>query len=537
MAKVLIVGLDGATWRLFQPWVDAGRLPNLQALMARGSWGPLRSTVPAITLPAWASFMTGKNPGAHGIFAFRRLANDRYESRGIANAGDLRSATMWDIAGRADRQVGVINVPPSYPIRRVNGFIVGCMLTPPGETCFTEPPEVAAELGDYRIDVEVPRGLTPGSPDYLERSLAYAAALEEQTTLRAAATERLMTRRPWDLLSVVFYGADRVQHFFWPEAENGRGDPRLIAAVRRVYDALDAALGRLVRAAGTDATVLVVSDHGFGPAPRRLVRINHWLVDQGLLARRALWPLRRRVVRKWLPASLRARYDSDEHIMLNRARTRAWCEPMDSPSEAGVWVHVRGRYPLGCVEPGAEYEAVRQWIVDGLRELRDDDGRSVFRGVWRREDLYHGPFVREAPDVVVQTNADFAVSLQAMRADLKATSTIEAYESTAFNGHSGAHDPDGLYVLAGPPAVALGERQRYPIEAIAPTALHLLGVPVPRDMEGPVLADLLDPAWMATHPVAYTEQSEAPAPLAGEWGSDADEAVIADRLRSLGYLG
>src|ERR1043166_5584682 len=152
MAKVLIIGLDGATWRVLEPWARAGRLPHLAALMARGSWGPLRSTVPALTPPAWSSLITGRNPGAHGVFAFRRLAPGRYETAGLASAADLRAPTLWDIAGRAGKQVGVISVPPSYPLRPVNGFVVGCMLTPPGEP-FTYPPELAHEIGDYSIDL------------------------------------------------------------------------------------------------------------------------------------------------------------------------------------------------------------------------------------------------------------------------------------------------------------------------------------------------------------------------------------------------
>ena len=131
--SVLVIGLDGAGWNLFAPWARAGRLPALAALMDRGTWGPLTSTVPALTLPAWSSFMTGKNPGGHGIFAFHRMAFDRYDSAGLANAADLRAARIWDVAAHAGKRVGVINVPPSYPLRPIpDGYLVGCMLTPPG---------------------------------------------------------------------------------------------------------------------------------------------------------------------------------------------------------------------------------------------------------------------------------------------------------------------------------------------------------------------------------------------------------------------
>jgi predicted AlkP superfamily phosphohydrolase/phosphomutase len=214
--------------------------------------------------------MTGKNPGRHGIFAFRRLAARGYECGKIANASDLRSPTIWDIAGRAGRQVGVINVPPSYPIRPVNGFVVSCMLTPPGETRFTHPPELAAELGNYQIDTELPRGLRRDAPDYHERALGYLNALRQQTRWRGEATLRLMQRRAWDLLCVVFYAPDRAQHYFWPDVENaGRGEGQgaarsptdIAAALRDLYATLDDAVGQLVDAAGSEATVVIASDH------------------------------------------------------------------------------------------------------------------------------------------------------------------------------------------------------------------------------------------------------------------------------------
>ncbi len=534
MPKVLVVGLDGATWSVLLPWARAGRLPHLAALMERGAWGVLRSTVPALTLPAWASLTTGRNPGAHGVFAFRRLAPDRYEARELANARDLRAPTLWDLAGSAGLTVGVVNVPPSYPLRRVNGFVVGCLLTPPGEARFTEPPEVAAELGPYRVDAEVPRALDPAASDYEPRALAYLEALAAQTRLRTEAVLRLAARRPCDLLGVVFYAPDRAQHLFWPyvAAPDAYGNPEIAAAVAALYAAVDDAIGRLVAAAGPEATIVLVSDHGFAPAPTQLVRVNRWLVAEGLLVRRPLWSLRRKIIRRWLPA----RFDTDDYILLDRARSRAWCVPLDGPGEAAVWVHVRGRYPLGCVAPGREYESVRDHIVAGLRELRDADGSTVFAGVWRREELYHGPYATEAPDVIARCNPGYAVSMLALRADMKAERVIEPFDSVAFNGHTGAHHPDGIYLFAGPPVAARGPQPAQPIEAIAPTVLHLLDLPVPRAMEAPPCTALLAPAYLTSHPLRYRDDPGVPGPFVEPTRPDADQAAIEDHLRALGYL-
>jgi predicted AlkP superfamily phosphohydrolase/phosphomutase len=534
MARVLILGLDGATWQVLEPWARAGRLPHLARLMARGAWGPLRSTVPPLTLPAWSSFMTGKNPGAHGIFAFRRLVPDGYDRGGLANARDLRAATLWDVAGRAGARVGAVSVPPSYPLRGVNGFVVGCMLTPPGERV-TEPPEVAETLGNYEIDLPAPRGLQRSDPDYLERGLPYLDGLRRQTVQRTEATLRLMHDHPTDLLCVVFYAPDRLQHYFWDDV-CGRGDSaddgdaRVRAAVEAVFTALDAAIGALAEAAGPEATVVLVSDHGFAPKPLRSVRINRWLADRGLLRPRPLWRLRRRLARKLLSRAARERYDTIDHVV-SLGKSRAWAETIE-PGTAGIWVHARERYPYGCVASGAEYEAVRREIETGLGALRDEDGEPVFRAIHRREDLYRGPYVSSAPDLVAVCAGRCGVVYESLRRDLRERELFGPFEELGFTG---IHDPTGLYLFAGPP-VQPGRGPEYPIEAIAPTVLHLLDLPVPRDMEAPPCTAVLREDFLRRHPVRLAEApADAPAE-AGDWRSAEDEALVAERLRSLGYI-
>lgn len=532
--SLLIIGLDGATWRLLAPWAQAGRLPNVAALMARGAWGPLRSTVPALTLPAWSSFMTGKNPGGHGVYAFQRLAPNGYAAAGLANARDLGATPFWDVAGRAGRRVGVVNVPPSYPLRPVpNGWIVGCMLTPPGER-LTEPAELAADLGEYEIDAAAPKGLRRSDPDYRDRALTYLGALRRQTRLRTEATLRLLTRRPVDAACVVYYAPDRAQHYFWERLTPDSAPPAddVQDALDALFTELDAGVGQLVAAAGPDAAVVLVSDHGFGPKPERAVRVNRWLADAGLLCRHAFWRLRRRVIRKLLPAPWRQRWNTIDHILVDRVRTRAWSEALFTGT-AGVWVHVRGRYPHGCVAPGDEYEAVRDQIIEGLRPLTDDQGHSVFECVERREVLYRGPFVERAPDVVAVCRPRFGIVFESLGRELREDELFGPYEEL---GYTGTHDPLGIYLFAGPPIAAAGERGELPMEAIAPTVLHLLDVPVPRDMDEPVATTLLDPDWLHRHPVRIGDAVARDGSDAAAWQSPEDEAHVADHLRALGYL-
>lgn len=532
MGKVLILGLDGATWRLFAPWARAGRMPHLRALMERGSWGSLRSTVPPLTLPAWSSFMTGRNPGGHGVFAFRRMTAGRYETGGLASAADLRAPTLWELAGRGGCQVGAISVPPSYPIRPVNGFVVGCMLTPPGEP-LAQPPEVAAEIGDYEVDLPAPRGLRRDAPNYLERAVPYLHGLVRQTEQRTQTTLRLM-RRPWDLLCVVYYSPDRIQHYFWPYLDEGvAGEERDVrAALDRNYVALDDGIGRLVEAAGPETTVVLVSDHGFVAKPERAFHVNRWLADAGWLHERPFWRLRRWLQRRLVSRERRAQYDTADR-MVDMSRTKAWAQTLE-PGTTGLWVNVAGRYPLGCVAEGAEYESVRDALVGGLTRVRDEQGRAVFARVERREDMYKGPFVGEAPDVVAVCEERFGVIYESVRRDLRARTLFGPFEELGFNG---THHASGLYLFAGPEIAARGEHDEYPIESIAPTSLHLLGLPVPRAMEGPVCTSLFREEFLNQHPVRYTEEGgEEGAVVADGWKSAEDEARIAEHLRALGYV-
>jgi predicted AlkP superfamily phosphohydrolase/phosphomutase len=283
---------------------------------------------------------------------------------------------------------------------------------------------------------------------------------------------------------------------------------------------------------GTDANVVVLSDHGFGTKPERSVRINRWLADRRLLRRHAFWTTRRRVVRKMFPASWRERYDTLDHILVNRARSKAWSEALFTGT-AGIWVHLRGRYPLGCVAPGAEYEGVRDEIRSGLRALTDDRGQRVFGSVERREDLYRGPYVDTAPDLVAVCEPRFGIVFESLRRELRSPDLFGPYEEL---GYTGTHDPAGLYLIAGPAAQALGAHDEFPIEAVAPTVLHLLDVPVPEDHEAGVMASALRPEFLAAHPVRFAPPLDEAATASAGWRSSEDEAQVAEHLRALGYF-
>ena len=531
MGRVLIVGLDGGTWSVFGRLVEQGTMPNLGALMQRGTWGELTSTVPPVTLPGWPSFMTGKNPGAHGVFGFVRMQPDRYEAGGLANASHVRSATLWDHLGRAGKRVALISVPPSYPLPAVNGAVIGCMLTPPGQP-IAAPLELAQELRDYVVDVPAPRGLKVGQPDYGERGSAYLDGLAAQTRERTALTLRFL-REGMDVVCVVYYAPDRIQHYFWRHVSGETRDEH--PAIQRGVDAtlatLDAALGELVDALEPDDTLILMSDHGCRRKPDQAVYVNRWLVRQSFLRERPFWRIRRRILAKILSRERRRRYDTEER-RLDRARTKAWAQTLD-PSTVGIWINAATRYPLGCVA-ASDYEAVRDDLIRRLRAFVNEQGVAVFAAVERREDVYQGAYVDQAPDILASCAPEFGAIYGSLARDLRARTIFGPFEELGFTG---THDSRGIYLFAGANVRGLGEHRSYPIESIAPTTLHLMGLPIPRSMDGPVCGSILDESFLAANPAQYVDDEPDTAQGHGpSWQSSEDEAKIREHLQALGYF-
>jgi predicted AlkP superfamily phosphohydrolase/phosphomutase len=157
-SKVFAIGVDGGTLELVRPWAQAGKLPTFARMMAQGAVGELESTIPPITGPAWASFMTGKNPGGHGVGDWMRRVDGGYRLTPV-NATEIKSRLFWDLLGQAGKRVGIINVPVTYPPRPLNGFLISGLLTPRGSQDFTYPPalaqELQQELGSYQAHLKV----------------------------------------------------------------------------------------------------------------------------------------------------------------------------------------------------------------------------------------------------------------------------------------------------------------------------------------------------------------------------------------------
>jgi len=555
--RVLVIGLDGATFTILQPLMERGRLPRLAEMQQKGSWGPLLSTIPPITAPAWASFMTGVNPAQHGIFNFFKRDPSGYayeETADFVHAGLIRHPTLWDILSCADKRMGVVNVPLTYPPRPVNGFMITGMLTPPSAPCFTYPPELSERLEGYQIDLDYTRtekGFKlegrPGEDELLQ-------GVNELLDHRAEHCLRLMVAEEWDCFAVVFVGTDRLFHDLWhyldpgcPAHSGARGEV-MRQAVETYLQRLDAVVGQLRAAAGPQATTVVMSDHGFGPAPDKRVNLNDWLVELGLLhvtkggrslLQAEFWATRlgmrrpaiKRILERWVPLHLLRRAGTDKRgrreVPAAWSRTRAYAVQMFNHI-CGIEINLRGRKRQGIVDPGPEYEQLRDLLLSELMKLRDPEtGVHLVQAAHRREELFNGPYCDQAPDVIVELDPRYAGLAPLGNRRLVTSRNLR---------RQGDHRREGIFLAQGPDVVPGAISPPLAITDLAPTILYMLGVPVPHEMDGRVLTEIFEPDFVASRPILYAEATLTMAVGKDEAYSVEEMAEISDRLRDLGYL-
>jgi len=565
--RVLVLGLDGATFRLIEPLRGAGRLPNLSRLMEKGATCVLQSTIQPSSEQAWTTFMTGQNNGRHGVFGFQQRRPGSYQFDYV-NARSNRSRSLWSLLSRRGRDVIVLNTPMTYPPEPVKGVLVGGLLSPGLRSAFTYPPGIYDELreacGDYQIDVDTERGRLD------ESQLARLAADGlRMIQLRTCACLHLAQTRPWDLFMVVFGASDRLAHKFWKywdkthPLHDQAGEQAFGDVLPGIYRELDQAVGRLLAALDDgNTTVFILSDHGFGPM-EKAVYLNRWLAQKGYLVfkegvsldpaqqfrltvrnglRRAIkyldHPLmssaKRRAFRLF-PGLKGALYSSVAFAQVDWSRSQAYAVG----TMGNIYFNRRGREPQGIVGPGLEADALAERLMADLGALLDpDSGQPVFHTVRRGRDLYHGPALDEAPDVVGVKDSRYHV----VTADWQSGEEIVVSLGDAMHfasDQSGQHELPGILIAAGP-GIRSGERlEDAHLVDMAATILHALGETIPETMDSRVIESLFLPEALAQNPPRYGSEAADGLDAAGSAGpaySAEERALVEEHLAGLGYL-
>ncbi len=561
MNRVLIIGLDGASPHLVRRW--RSDLPHLRRLMEEGASGTLWSVIPPRSVPAWYCFATGMNPARLGVFGFSQRRPGTYDYT-FANFTFCRAPAFWEWLGRAGVRVAVLFVPGTFPPRAVHGLLVSGWPAPLnlGNLTYTHPPALSRDIDrflgkPFQFDSPVPIGRDNEAQAFPER----VRILREHGRV----AEHLLRTREWDVAVVVLTPIDRASHQFWKHMDDTHPQhdreqaQRWGNALKDIYRVADEQVGRLLDVVDEGDWVFIVSDHGFGPT-HRVFYLNEWLRRQGYLvlkdegrvgqvgwrtrlvgrlAAPLFWlneasPTFRRLIEPFKKRAL-SNFVRDEyvrakegglvrlnHLPVDWSRTRAYC-----PDESSLYLNLRGRDPQGIVSPGREARRLLDEIERGLAEVRHPEtGERVSVRLYRKEEVYSGPFLGDAPEAIVVMD-DY-------RTDVMAEVGFGALFDTR-PVRSANHTPEGLFIARGPGILA-GQRIDAGLMDIAPTVVHLMGLPVPAETDGRVLTPLFTPDSPPRRREVRYEAVDA-ALAAGAAFTPEEQAQIEQQLRDLGYLG
>ncbi len=549
--RVVVIGIDGGTFDIIRPMVARGELPNLGSILTEGVSAGLDSTIPSVTLPAWISFMTGMNPGKLGIFYLVSDLHATYDEGRPANPSNVPAKSLWHYLTEAGKKV-LCAIPFDFNPHPINGVMV-CKGASEELKCY--PPERCPEMRDILARIR-----NEGDWDGLSRRLGREPRTVKErhfidmekdisisTEMMRSLTLRLMDESDWDMVLTVFTAPDKAEHSFWSCMDETHpihdGEERKMYGdvIPEAYRRVDSAIGEILAKAG-DATVVILSDHGMSPV-HKFFQANRWLLEKGFLnvkgdrerpsLHRERIPLKRILeklgirtsrVPDWsVPIVRRRELPVPEEV--DWSRTRAYA------TAVGINVNLKGREPHGIVTPG-EYELVRSRIRKELLGLTDPEtGEKIVARVHRKEEIYSGPRMDDAHDLVYV----FANPHYLTRKTLFPSAVFEPIlpqelcTAQHFN-----HAAKGIFLAKGEDFRSGGRCDDVSILDILPTVLHLLGVPLPRDLDGTILWGALREGLEGERPPVYVDPTDFQG-CGGELTSE-EEDEVRKQLKKLGYI-
>ncbi|MFC1598231.1 alkaline phosphatase family protein [Patescibacteria group bacterium] len=543
MKKTVVLGLDGGTWKILKPFAEKGYMPTLAKLMKQGVHGNLESTIPNMTAPSWTTFVTGKNPGKHGLFDFM-LPTDTLSDMKFATSDDIRDKTLYEILHENGYKPILINLPASYPPKLKDEITLTSLLTQGDEWIFPASlKDEFPELKKYRLTPDESLRLKERHEEYIEDLLRH---MDEQL----AVTKRIFKEKPWDFFFYLFSHSDWVSHMAFDQLEE-KHEP----SARRVFEKIDEYLKWFVDNLPEDTNLIMISDHGF-KAYKKIFYFNRWLEQEGYLktnkagddfrgaaTRRAKETDKIRakkkklnigtgafqVLSKFPPAEKAAKWTYHHivkpylpvHIKVNvgidYSKTKV-CFPKGSYITNG-YINKNWVYKDGVVSK-EEYPKLRAELVEKIRAIKDDDGNPVVAKVMTRDEVYGETAPPQAPDIFFEL-ADYWL--------------VGQFHSGSLFGEEvqNKHGKYGIFVGVGPDFEQNAQVNNLMMQDITPLILHLLDLPVPSDCDGRVAKEIFaenSPARSrdvkSGAPSHLTEKSQAKK-------SQSEKASIKDALQQI----
>lgn len=462
--KLLIIGIDGATFDVINPMIKNGKLPTISKLMSAGTYCEVFSTRPSVTCTAWPSLVTGKNPGKHGVIDWHYY-RDNYTEH-FHNGADIKGKRFWDYMSDKKIKCAIVNVPLTYPPYKINGFMISGFPSVGEKVQFTYPKELREELLKDNYEIDSVNRQEVSDRDFFRQVID----LEEK---RKNISIKLMKNKKWDMFFVVFR-PEPLQNRFWGNN---------MKAIEKVYEITDKQINALIENAGKETDVIVLSDHGFGRTPEYNFYLNRWLADNGYLKIRGknkkklpIDKIYRILVKLGLG---RLKYLAGKKIrsmrFINYSKDIEWeksiCFGRCSEETGFIYLNKIGRFDDGIIKKD-EVKKIREVIKNKIANL-EYKGIKVIEKILDKEETH--PNLDVAPDLTFEINRKFR--------------GLEVYENEQFveipkKDRKSWHEFEGIFIASGQNIKKRGKIEQKNIVDVAPTILDFYKIKIPKDIDG-----------------------------------------------------
>ena len=545
--KILMIGLDGATYDIISPLINEGWMPNLAKLMTKGAYGPMLSTVPPISGPAWLSLATGLRPKTTSAYDFLYRKGKSYKLQHVSPS-DYFGRSIWDFLSKGGRRVGILNYPMGGPPYEINGFMTsGLGISPEGG--FTFPPDLEEELhnvagGSYELMIPY------HNPRYDNTEL-FIDDISRVLDKKLRATTYLLKKKQWDFFWVVISETDWLQHIMWRHIDENHPlyekekSPKYAMMFKKLWSRIDEAIGDFCDIVGDQTNIIIISDHGFGPNDQ-VFRLNAWLEREGYLVHRQRQSIRLHLVKKAVYSFVTS---MARNIKLHRffPRLYKYSKKVGNKLEVGVLGEIDLKKST-AFDPGHTIPFGGIYVNDQLfddprmrQKLVDEIARKLCRWgfehdvkveIWRENDLSNCP-TNSRPDLIIGINNWRCVVI-------KDEFEGELFERKAFSRrHTGSHRGNGIFIATGP------DIKRCTIDEvsvcdIAPSILYLFKQQIPSIMDGRVLEEIFASEYTQKNPPEFDTKIEGEG-IGGQAKNAlsmpaSEDDTMRKQLKDLGYM-
>ena len=496
MYKCLIVGLDGATWDILMPLIEKKKLPILKKLVENGSYGVLESTIPPVTGCAWLSLATGKTPGKTGIIDFLNRRDNKPKLYSITSF-DFKGHSFWDYLSKANKKVGIFNYPMLFPPYKINGFIVSGLGSCPDDV-ISYPPSLKEELekvaGKYEIYIDYHNKKYENLDLFLYDLNKFLDKFEKWVYY-------LVKNKSWDFLFLVFSVTDWVQHIMWRHIDdthpmyNPKISPKYKNEFIKFWQKIDKIIGNVLNILPKDTIVFLISDHGFGPNDQTF-NLAKWLVEKRYMTKKRDFKIiLKKIFKKSIYKIATIMVKTPVRKILSTKIRKNVGDSLRTSIADEIDFEKSTAYCLGHTIPfGAIYinakdekerEEIKARLISDLRNINRDIGKEVEVSIYESRKLYSGEKVELLPDIIFTINNWRCVIIED-------SFDRPLFEEKPFSTrHTGSHRLNGIFIAYGP-GIKKSQRVNAKIYDIAPTILHIFGLPIPNDMDGRVLIEIFE---------------------------------------------